>query len=47
MSSAIVILDTSVFDEILAIPGWAQATDEIQDQLEEWIDVVVPRGGEG
>lgn len=38
MSAAIVIIDTSVFVEILAVPGLAGAVDELQQELELWIE---------
>lgn len=37
MSATIVIIDTSVFVEILALPGLAKAPQDMQDQLEAWI----------
>lgn len=37
MSATIVIIDTSVFVEILALPGLAEAPEDMQDQLEVWI----------
>jgi predicted nucleic acid-binding protein len=38
MSGTIVIIDTSVFVEILAVPGKSQAIEEIRAELEEWIE---------
>lgn len=38
MSATIVIIDTSVFVEILAVPGKAQAVDDTLAQLDIWIE---------
>jgi ABC-type cobalamin/Fe3+-siderophores transport system ATPase subunit len=38
MSATIVIIDTSVFVEILAVPGKSQAIEETRAELEEWIE---------
>jgi hypothetical protein len=37
MSATIVIIDTSVFVEVLALPGLAEASEDMQDQLQVWI----------
>jgi hypothetical protein len=38
MSETIVIIDTSVFVEILAVPGKSQAVEEIRAELGGWIE---------
>jgi predicted nucleic acid-binding protein len=38
MSATIVIIDTSVFVEVLAVPGKSQAVEETRAELEEWIE---------
>lgn len=38
MSSTIVILDTSVFVEILGVPGKSQDRETVLAQLEVWVE---------
>jgi hypothetical protein len=38
MSSVVVLVDTSVFDEILGVPGKSQDRETILAQLESWLD---------